>query len=216
MANRLQRIDQLLLPDHFYLSDEDDCYFYGEYTTRKGYAHSDTNKLILNFKKEVNRREKPDWRYKDEAIKQVANIFISLSAWRQLQNFTWIPIPPSKDKNDPNHDNRLIQTLQIMKASFPNLDFRELVKIKNSRNAAHGNENRPSPQDHCANFEIDECLADPTPTSVVIFDDVITTGSGFKAMKRLISERFPKARVVGIFIARTRRDADTNDQEGEY
>lgn len=212
MANRLQRIDQLLLPDHYYLGVDDECYFYGEYTVQGGFAHSDTNRLILNFKKEMSRRGKSDWKYKAEAIRDVANIFTSLKAWPQLQNFTWIPIPPSKDKSDPDHDDRLIQTLQTMKASFQNLDFRELVRIKQSRPAAHGNENRPTPQNHYANFEIDESLAAPAPASIVIFDDVLTTGSGFRAMKRLLSERFPGVRIIGVFVARTRRDAADQQQ----
>lgn len=207
MANRLQSIDQLLLPDHYYLGVDDECYFYGEYTVKGGFAHSSTNRLILNFKKDMNRRGNPDWRYKGEAIREVANTFTSLNDWPQLQNFTWIPIPPSKDKSDPDHDDRLIQTLQAMKASFQNLDFRELVRIKQSRPAAHGNENRPTPQNHYSNFEIDESLAAPAPASIVVFDDVLTTGSGFKAMKRLLSEKFPGVRIIGVFIARTRRDA---------
>ena len=212
MANRLQRIDQLLLPDHFYLSADDDCYFYGEYTVQGGFAHSDTNRLILNFKKEIGRRGKPDWKYKAEAIRDVAKIFTSLNDWPQLQNFTWVPIPPSKDKNDPQYDDRLVQTLKAMQAHFQNLDFRELVRIKRSRQAAHGNENRPTPQNHYANFEIDKSLTNPAVTSIVVFDDVVTTGSGFKAMKRLLSERFPGVKVIGVFIARTRRDADAGDQ----
>ncbi len=211
MANRLQRIDQLLLPDHYYLSLDDECYFYGEYTAKGGFAHSDTNRLILNFKKEMNRKGKPDWKYKADAIKEVANIFTSLTLWPQLQKFTWIPIPPSRDKNDPDHDDRLIQTLHAMKARFQSLDVRELIKIKKSRRAAHGNENRPTPQHHYVNFEIDESLAAPVPVSAIIFDDVVTTGSGFKAMKRLVSERFPGVKIIGIFIARTSRE--TGDQQ---
>jgi hypothetical protein len=208
VADRLQRIDQLLLPDHFYLGIDDECYFYGEYTVKGGFAHSDTNRLILNFKKEMNRSGNPDWKYKAEAITEIANIFTSLNDWPQLQNFTWVPIPPSKDKNDPNHDDRLLQTLQKMKVRFQNLDFRELVRIIRSRQPAHGNENRPTPENHYSNFEIDQTLTTPAPTSIVIFDDVITTGSGFKAMKRLLSNNFPGVKVIGVFVARARRDAD--------
>lgn len=208
MANRLQRIDQLLLPDHFYLEVDDECYFYGEYTVKGGFAHSNTNQLILNFKKEMNRKGSLDWRYKADAIREVAKIFTSLNDWPQLQNFTWVPIPPSKDRSDPNHDDRLIQTLQAMKTRFQGLNFRELVQIKRSRQSAHGNDNRPTPQNHYANFEIDEAITAPAPTTIVVFDDVVTTGSGFKAMKRLLSERFPGVKVIGVFIARTRRDTD--------
>jgi hypothetical protein len=50
-SQRLTKIDELALPDHFYLTAADDCYFLGEYTARKGYAFSATNQLVLNFQK---------------------------------------------------------------------------------------------------------------------------------------------------------------------
>ena len=48
---RLTEIDDLARPDHWYLTPEDDCYFLGEYTARKGFVFSATNQLVLNFKK---------------------------------------------------------------------------------------------------------------------------------------------------------------------
>ena len=48
---RLTKIDDLIRPDHSYLTDSDSCYFLGEYTARKGYAFSPGNNLVLNFKK---------------------------------------------------------------------------------------------------------------------------------------------------------------------
>ena len=43
---QLTQIDELMLPDHVYLDDEDTCYFLGEYTARQGYGYSTTNQLI--------------------------------------------------------------------------------------------------------------------------------------------------------------------------
>jgi len=40
---RLTKIDDLIRPDHSYLTDVDSCYFLGEYTARKGYAFSPGN-----------------------------------------------------------------------------------------------------------------------------------------------------------------------------
>ena len=51
---RLTKIDDLARPDHFYLTADDECYFLGEYTARKGFAFSPTNQLILNFKKSMD------------------------------------------------------------------------------------------------------------------------------------------------------------------
>lgn len=211
MANKLQHIDELLQPDHYYLEGDDICLFYGEYTARKRAAYSDINQLIFNFKKTMDRKGQKDWKYKTQAIQQVSEILTSLEAWNVLKDFTWIPIPPSKSKSDPDHDDRLIRTLSLMKQHYSAMDVREIVVLKNSRGSAHGSEDRPTPEDHYNNYSIDESQVRPEPKGIVVFDDVITTGAGFKAMKRILSERFGNIRIVGLFIARTIREDEGTD-----
>ena len=63
--SRFTKVDDLNLQDHSYLNDIDICYFIGEYTARKGFAYSNTNNLILNFKKTRDRQGRPEWCYKD-------------------------------------------------------------------------------------------------------------------------------------------------------
>lgn len=65
---RLTKIDDLIRPDHSYLTDADSCYFLGEYTARKGYAFSPGNNLVLNFKKSVGTRGTAQWQHKERAI----------------------------------------------------------------------------------------------------------------------------------------------------
>jgi hypothetical protein len=59
---RLTKLDELTRPDHSYLTAEDDCFFLGEYTARGGYSFSDTNQLVLNFKKDMSKRGQPEWK----------------------------------------------------------------------------------------------------------------------------------------------------------
>lgn len=61
---------------------------------------------------------------------------------------------------------------------------------------------RLSPAGHFANWRLVAELAVPPPHAIGIFDDVLTTGSQFKAAKHLLQARFPGAPIVGIFIAR--------------
>jgi hypothetical protein len=68
----LTKIDDLILPDHWYLESEDECYFLGEYTAGKGFAHSTTNQRIFNLKKGMERRGLPDWIWKHRAIQLAA------------------------------------------------------------------------------------------------------------------------------------------------
>ena len=213
MTIKLQCIDHSIL-DHPYLTNEDECFFYGEYTSGEGYSHSDMNSLIFNFKKSLERKGGPDWSYKKQTIKKVAQIFTSLQNWEELKTFTWVPIPPSKHKKDPLYDNRLVQTLKLMKEKEPTFDYRELVNISQSRPSAHKSNSRPTPEEHYNNYEIDKNLINPHPKTIVIYDDVITTGASYKAMKRLLGEFFD-AKILGLFIARTQSLFSTTDQEDD-
>lgn len=62
-----------------------------------------------------------------------------------------------------------------------------------------------SPEERAENYEIEEALADPEPGHIVIFDDVVAGASHFKAMKIVLSARFPNAEISGLFLARSIR-----------
>jgi hypothetical protein len=129
---RLTKIDDLTRPDHWYLTAEDDCYFIGEYTARKGYAFSATNQLILNFKKSMEKRGTPQWRYKNHAINEAAAAFRAALTGDDLLNvLTLVPIPPSKAKTDPLYDDRVTRMLRSIRGQ-PSLDIRELI-VRGSR-----------------------------------------------------------------------------------
>jgi hypothetical protein len=72
---RLTEIDDLTRPDHYYLSVGDTCLFLGEYTARKGFSFSAINQLVLNFKKSVDRRSRPEWQHKERAIREIGQAF---------------------------------------------------------------------------------------------------------------------------------------------
>lgn len=199
MAKRILKIDALTLPDHHYLDPQDICYYAGEYTAGKGHAYSETNQLIHNFKKSVDKRETAQWQYKERAILQAANMF--RAAIKPDAQITFVPIPPSKAKNDPMYDDRMLRLLQfVCKGRYT--DIRELVVQTQSVNAAHRSDTRPRPDDLVANYLLDESLAEPMPSTIFVVDDVLTTGCHFKAVKRVLEQRFPDANIVGLFIAR--------------
>jgi hypothetical protein len=102
--HRLTQIDDLTRPDPYYLSADDICYFLGECTAREGYAFSATNNLIINFTKSVDKRGRPEWRYKEKAITQAAKALHNAIIGSWFDKATLIPIPPSKAKTDPLYD----------------------------------------------------------------------------------------------------------------
>jgi len=199
LANRVLKIDALTLPDHHYLDAQDICYYAGEYTAGEGHAYSETNQLILNFKKSVDKRGTAQWQYKERAILQAATIF--RAAIKADAEITFVPIPPSKAKSDPLYDDRMLQLLQAV-CQGRHTDIRELVVQRESAAAAHLSDTRPTPDELVANYQLDESLAEPAPQTIFVVDDVLTTGCHFKAVKQVLEQRFPEARIVGLFLAR--------------
>ena len=123
---RFQKVDELALCDHYYLSEDDVCYYIGEYTAKGGFAYSDTNSLVLNFKKDPDRKGRPEWRYKGLAIQRVAATFREALGEGPLRSMTFVPIPPSSAKDDPMHDDRLCQMLRAMEPALA-VDIREMI-----------------------------------------------------------------------------------------
>jgi hypothetical protein len=201
-------IDDLLRPLYPHLTAADQCYFLRAYTAGRGYAGSETNHLILNLKKPPDRRGKPEWRYKERAIEQIAREFrasVNLSALRRV---TLVPMPPSKTKSDPLYDDRLLHVLRAVDVEG-HLDIRELLRIRASTDAAHTVTVRPTIADLVANLDIDNDLAEPAPRSVALVDDVLTTGAHFVAAKTVLAARFPGVPIRGLFVARRVFDDET-------
>lgn len=199
MSKRVQQIDSLTRPDHFYLDADDVCYYAGEYTAGEGHAFSETNQLVLNFKKSLETRDTSQWRYKEIAINKVAAIF--RCAIKVDAQITFVPVPPSKAKHDPLYDDRMDRMLDRVCDGLC-ADVRELVIQKQTLDPFHLSPTRPRPDDLIANYEFDSSIAEPAPTTIIICDDVITTGSHFKAIKHVLKKHYPNTTIAGLFLAR--------------
>jgi predicted amidophosphoribosyltransferase len=210
---KLSKVDRLILEsgDHYYLDDRDNCYFISEYTARRGFHFSETNNLIYNLKKSPIHRGAAQWSYKRKAIQQAGASLRAVldkgSNANWLRAATLVPVPSSKIKSDEMHDNRLTEVLSVLGSGLT-LDIRELVQQVENRPAAHDCEQRPKPDELRMNYLVDEGLSDPEPSHLGIFDDVLTSGAHFKAMKAILSERFPAASIIGIFLARRVPESD--------
>lgn len=153
----------------------------------------------------MDRRGRPEWRYKEWAINRSADLLREAIPQEWLAGATLVPIPPSKAKDDPRYDDRLVRVLQRVDAG---LDVRELVIQEGSTSAAHESDDRPRPDDLLAIYKIDETKVEPEPNKLVLFDDLLTTGCHFKAAARLLREGFPNKSIIGLFIARRAPESD--------
>ena len=195
---RFRLIGELERPNHYYLTDQDTCLFWGEYTARAGYNHSTTNSIITNLKKKPSTRGTGQWQYKVTEIARVARVMKAAINPEALPRLTFVPIPPSKMVGDAEYDDRMSQIARQISPS----GTRELIRAIVPRVARHTGDNKHDPDQLRATLQIEESQCEPAPTHVFLIDDVITTGCGFKVCKQMLTERFPAVKVTAMFVAR--------------
>ena len=181
------------LAAHSSLAPGDDCYFLLEY--------NEGSAMINNLKKKIDRKNKPEWPYKEWTIHQIAaELAAALPGTINFTTTTFLPIPPSKTRNNPLYDDRLLQILRL--ACPTNADIREPITCRENHAAAHESEHdRPTINELIDNYTWVE-PAQPLRPNIVLFDDVITNGTHFAACKRFLLQHHPAAHITGIFIAR--------------
>lgn len=200
LPRKFTRIDEVSQYDHSYLSDEDSIIYLGEYTARKGFSYSDTNQVIFSLKKPMDRRGRAEWKYKMHAISECSNA-LSDALGKFVNEITFVPVPPSKSKTHAMYDDRILRILNGL-TSASAIDIREIIFQRNDRKAAHECATRPNPEDLHEILSVDNTKIFNPHQNVAIFDDVITTGASFKAMKRRLAEVWPDANIIGIYLAR--------------
>jgi hypothetical protein len=198
---QLQQIDELLRPEHSFLTEEDHCFFLREYTAGAGFGYGETNNIISNLKKKPDRRGKPEWRYKEAAIQRAGNELREALTDHLLCQFTIVPMPPSKSKAHPMYDDRVLRIVRAMTDGLA-CDVRELIVQPSDMPAAHEEKIRPTPEEWYAAYAIDEALANHPVINVLVIDDVLTAGAHFVGLKRRLVERFSDVTVFGVFYAR--------------
>ena len=196
---QIRQIGDLERSDHYYLTAEHICYFFGEYTARGGYSASSTNQIITNIKKKPSLRQTVQWQYKVNDMNRVARAIRGAIKPDSLPNILFVPIPPSKLRAHADYDDRIAT---ITRAIAPQANVRELLDTVVERDPLHESEQRLKPDELIATLGLNENLCNITTPLIFLIDDVITTGCSFVACRTILQERFPDAQIVGIFAAR--------------
>jgi len=228
MPPRLTEVGPHERSDHSHLPEDARCYFWGEYTPyehTKGlkWNFSATNRLISNFKKKLERKGQPDWQYKNQAVHEIALAFSQFWQWGDLHKHyhaALIPIPPSKARQDPTFDPRMLEMLNAMaiKTSIQ-LDIRDCLSLSGKYAASHESNDRPTPDELRAELSFDNSTGKPDiqPGVIFVFDDMLTTGAHYLAITQMLAKHFPGVPIIGNFIARRivpNPFADLNDLDG--
>ena len=207
---KLIKLDEIALKQHVDLEFTDHCYYWRIYTPNEKFNFSETNQLIKNFK--ISPKEPHRLTHKQKAIRQIANEFSQVIPNDKVyENYIFVPIPPSKPETHPEHDDRLIQVLKQVQKEKAGLDFRTLIKQGQQIHPAHtvSPKQRPTVQELCQLYRFNQELCLPAPKKIIIFDDVLTKGSHFKATQKILSLQYPQIPIVGLFIALSTYDSNT-------
>ena len=212
---RISRVNSF---NHRELDGEDICLFlhtrethqYGE-IDQWSYAYQ----TIENFKiSPVALQNNPARRrYKEQAVQTITNDLAMLFRDANPRaRFLLVPAVTSKSRTDPNYDDRLIKVCSTVASRFPNVDSFELLSISRTIASAHTGAGTRNVNALLSNIVVDTSIAIRDYASVLIFDDVISSGAHFKTCKLAIQRAYGNdVPIEGVFWARTASWGESED-----
>lgn len=193
--------------DHCNIPRDDIIYFFGERTSRMGYGYSDCNDFISNLKKSVNTRGTGQYKYKTRAINLAIKRLLKVIG-DIIENDVspiLVPVPPSKSKQHPEYDPRLIDICNGV-AQQSSIVCRELIIQNSNMMAAHESEDRLTIDELVAEYHFNAGQLRESPDHIYIFDDVLTAGNHYAAVKTVLRKNLgTQVKISGIFLAKTVR-----------
>lgn len=195
-----RRIDQIIMSRYPHLNSSDVAGFAREYQPGQGYQAGQTNQLINNFKKDISKKNTPQWYWRNQAVGQFASEFNTLIGSLSVPNIYVTSIPSSKTKNDPNYDNRFEDMFSILKSNNNKVIDVWPVTATTSTQSSHLGGTR-NPSQIMANYQWNG-FSETEPTTLFVLDDVVTSGSHFRAFSDFCRANNYNGEIIGVFWAR--------------
>lgn len=201
---RLLRIDELTRREHYYLGDEDTCYYFGEYSARRGSAHGIASSVVHDLL-ELRDQAIPKQEFrKDRALSRTAQWIHAAFDPESFARATFVPLPQSGSGILTDNDDRIFR---ILMRTAEGLDIRRMLEIAKGGAQLDIGSVRSGPDVLYENLRVVLALTEPKPRAIFLVDDVLTTGSNYVAARRRIAQVMPDVPVYGLFIARKTLDS---------
>ncbi len=192
-------------PEHAFLAASDHCAYLSQYSSGRDYRADHCNQLLRNFKcRPSAARIDPRRRhYKQQAIATLALWLRHAVPREQAEECTWVPIPPSKRRGDPDFDDRLPRTLGLAFAGY-DVDVRSLLYQVQSTVPDHSHPSRLSVEALYGNLRLDlqSLGCRPLRTCIALFDDLLTSGKHYRCCERRLRQTLPSTPIAGVFLMR--------------
>ena len=120
---------------------------------------------------------------------------------KQRNRLSITAIPSSKKLSDSNYDKRFEDMFGILTELLPKLTVEWPILAKESISSAHKDGSR-NPDEIMQNYKWNGFMYG-NPKEILVFDDVITTGSHFRAVSKFLRSNRYKGKIIGIFWARS-------------
>lgn len=199
-SRALPPIPNVLIPlqpgPHMHLNADDRCYYIWDYaaagTANEAPLLRATQQLVWDLKLCPSVNERLPGRPKDRALQHVSRALSALLP-EEFRHATFVPMPPSETSED--RDDRLIRILAHVAK-----DVRIALECRHST--------QPLQKDLSVSERIENLIVNterlaPPPQMIVIVDDVISSGSHFRAAAQRLRDICPGVPIVGLFFART-------------
>lgn len=199
------KFDGITYPFPAYINQSEDCRFARDYIPGIGYKGCQTNDLVLNFKQDISKKGSGSWQYRQWALNvfadELASIFGSNS-----QSFV-TNIPTSKPRTSNQYDFRFEDMFQALKMKRPNLNIIYPLDVGTVQVASHHGGSR-SVSTLSSNL-VFAGLPNPHPDRIILVDDVVTSGSHFRACNDFLVSNGFQGQIIGLFWARTINSANS-------
>ena len=201
---RLSRIDELTRREHYYLGDQDLCYYFGEYSGRGGQAFGTMSALIRDLLQPRDPAVSKQEYWKDRALSRVAQWMNEVFDPACIADATFVPLPQSGSGVRTDNDDRICR---ILKRSAVRLDIRRLIEMEGPISPGEFSSLRSGPDALYGHMRVVLALTEPKPRAIFLVDDLLTTGANYIAAKKRVLQLLPDVPVFGLFIARKALDS---------
>lgn len=182
-----------------YVDPSEDCRFARDYIPGKGYAGGQTNDLVLNFKQDISKKNTNSWQYRNWAVGVFADELAS--AFKSTSQIFVTNVPTSKPRGSSSYDFRFEDMFKVLKTKRPNLNIFFPLDVATAQTPSHHGGTR-TPATLQSNLVLTS-FPNVHPERIVLVDDVVTSGSHFRACVDFLRAKGFQGEIIGLFWART-------------